>query len=367
MQASASVTGSGETRANRAFEAYKRRSRFGNLDGLRFLCILMVIWHHLPKGGMELPQLLTRGFLGVDFFFVLSGYLITTLLLREREATGAISLKGFYVRRLLRIVPVYFFVVTCVAVYFIGVKGETGYLELLPFYYLFLSNFLVDDIPLLTITWSLSVEEQYYLLWPLLLLLLRKTWLIPVGLVLVSLNVAGALGAFGTSSTQMGPLIWKLPNSTYAPIILGSILAIMLNGRLGFSFWHSVASSRIAAIAGLLALGIIFEFGPADVRGWTNLVIHLGMVYVLAALVIREDTLISPVLKQGLVARIGVVSYGIYLYHLIALDVMTRVLAMFGTDSLFILMIGYFALAYFISEISFRTLEAWFQRFRPKS
>lgn len=349
-----------------AFAAYKARTRFGNLDGLRFVCISMVIWHHLPKMGIELPQLFGRGFLGVDFFFVLSGYLITTLLLRESEKTGRISLKNFYIRRLVRIVPVYFFVVTLVAVYFIGVKGHTEYLQLLPFYYLFLSNFLAQDIPLLTITWSLSVEEQYYLIWPLLLILLPRAWLIPVSLLFVVLNVVGALGAFGPGGAELGPLLLKLPNSTYAPIILGSVAAVMLHTMRGFAIWHAVAASRFAALLGLIALCLIFQFGPGDVRGWPNLVIHLTMVYVLVALVVQEETVLAPLLRQPLIMRVGVVSYGIYLYHLIALTVMTKAMEVFGTDSRWLLLISYFALAYVMAEISFRTVEAWFQRFRPK-
>lgn len=87
------------------------------------------------------PLLLTRGFLGVDFFFVLSGFLITTLLLRETAQRGRFSLRDFYRRRIVRIVPVYFFVVTIASVYSVLIKGETQYAGLVPYYYLFLSNF----------------------------------------------------------------------------------------------------------------------------------------------------------------------------------------------------------------------------------
>ena len=114
-----------------AHAAYRDRRRFGNLDGLRFICIFMVLWHHFtPFPYLEQWMGFRRGFLGVDFFFVLSGFLITTLLLREASQTGRISLRNFYLRRILRIVPVYFFVVTCVSAYYILVKGRTELLEL---------------------------------------------------------------------------------------------------------------------------------------------------------------------------------------------------------------------------------------------
>lgn len=103
------------------YAAFLDRRRFGSLDGLRFFCILAVLWHHSPVlGAMQAPpEFLTRGFLGVDFFFVLSGFLITTLLLREQASTGRFSLSGFYRRRFLRIVPAYLVLVTAVSAWFV--------------------------------------------------------------------------------------------------------------------------------------------------------------------------------------------------------------------------------------------------------
>lgn len=326
----------------------------------------MVIWHHVPKTGIDLPQLFGRGFLGVDFFFVLSGYLITTLLLREAEATGRISLKNFYMRRLVRIVPVYFFVVTCVAIYFIGIKGQTEHLEILPYYYLFLSNFLLFDIPLLTVTWSLAVEEQYYMLWPLLMVLLPRAWLIPVSLVFVAVNVVFGAGLIDLYGPLVGPLRFGLPNSTYAPIVLGSVAALMLHNERGFGVLHALASSRFAVVAGFAVLLLIFQFGPGDVRGLQNLAIHLTMTYIVACLVVREDTILSPILTFRPIARVGVVSYGIYLYHLIALEILKQGTEAVGMYDPYLILGGYFVLSYIMAEISFRTLEAWFQRFRPR-
>lgn len=92
----------------------------------------MVLWHHAQPIKVQGLPILDRGFLGVDFFFVLSGFLITTLLLREADRYGSFSLKNFYLRRIIRIIPVYFFVVTGVSVYYILIEGQTEYLELLP-------------------------------------------------------------------------------------------------------------------------------------------------------------------------------------------------------------------------------------------
>ena len=351
-----------------AHEAYRSRRRFGNLDGLRFICISMVLWHHNAPLWEEDLMLATRGFLGVDFFFVLSGFLITTLLLRERAERGEFSMRNFYLRRILRIVPVYFFVVTAVASYYILVQGQTDLLRLLPFYYLFLSNFLTEHIPLLTITWSLSVEEQYYMLWPLILLVLPPRLLVPVCLALIALNVALALDLFGIDPVAAGPLLFTLPNATYAPIIMGSLAAVILHHRRGFDAAFAAAGWPGAAVAGFAVLVAVLQFGPGNLIGLPNLAVHTMMTFILVALVVREETAITPFLAHPLVARIGVVSYGMYLYHLIALDIVNRTGRILGIEPSTWTVLGlYFVLSWLIAELSFRTLEAWFQRYRPKS
>lgn len=93
------------------YEHYRATSRFGSLDGLRFLCIAAVLWHHSPMLMQVTLPLLKHGHLGVHFFFILPGYLISTLLLNEEDRTGGINLLGFYWRRALHILPVYFLVV----------------------------------------------------------------------------------------------------------------------------------------------------------------------------------------------------------------------------------------------------------------
>lgn len=156
-----------------AYQRFLGQRYFASLDGVRCLSIGAVLWHHSPAfdPATESVRLLLRGYLGVDLFFVLSGFLITTLLLREEVRNGRISISGFYRRRALRILPVYFLLVTVLSIYYIWIKGEVQYGPMVPYYYLFLANFLIGDIPLLAPTWSLSVEEQYYLVWPLVILL----------------------------------------------------------------------------------------------------------------------------------------------------------------------------------------------------
>jgi len=370
---SGSIAGEG---ASRAHAAYLGTTHFRSLDGLRFLAIAAVLWHHAPVYGAmaDPPRLLERGFVGVDLFFVLSGYLITTLLLREAARDGRFSLAGFYRRRAIRILPVYFVVVTAMGLWFVVVRGQTEYAPLWPFYYLFLSNFLVADIPNLGPTWSLSVEEQYYLIWPLLLLLLPRRAVLPALAVLVAVNVAGAAGLLaplGIVPVEAGVLRLALPNATYAPILMGSAVALLLDRPDGFAAFWRWLGHRMAAPLCLAVVVVLVAVLPEDLRGWPNFVMHLAMCAFVAALVIREDNALAGALSARPVARVGEISYGIYLYHLIALDIVLRLPGLAGVAAAptwwpWAVLVLYTALSLVIAEISFRTLEAWFRRFRTK-
>jgi peptidoglycan/LPS O-acetylase OafA/YrhL len=153
-------------------------TRNAAVDGLRGVAVLIVvIAHSLSTLGAGLPaplQLFSQGSRGVTFFFVISGFLITTILLRERERTGRISLRAFYARRALRILPAFYLFLLVMAVL---VRLDTG-IVVSPGQFLASGLFIYNYTAFpgswwLGHTWSLSVEEQFYLLWPLALILLK--------------------------------------------------------------------------------------------------------------------------------------------------------------------------------------------------
>lgn len=169
---------------------------FPNLDALRFLCFLAVFLSHCFHTEYSYLQeeslykfvdgfLFQHGNLGVNFFFVLSGFLITFLLLKEQNKAGKINAKHFYVRRILRIWPLYyccvffgFVIFPILKTTFGGIPNETAN----PITYLFFVNnfdFIqkgVPDASILGVLWSIAVEEQFYLVWPILFLLLPKKY-----------------------------------------------------------------------------------------------------------------------------------------------------------------------------------------------
>jgi peptidoglycan/LPS O-acetylase OafA/YrhL len=167
-----------------------KKTYFPNLDGLRTIAFLLVFLQHsvsdqLLNGydgviGSFLKMLFRGGATGVSVFFVLSGFLITYLILNEQNSTNGINIKHFYIRRALRIWPLYYAVL--IFVFFIypilrNLAGmESSHAHNIPYYFLFLSNFDIIHIDHyfetmawgpITVTWSVAVEEQFYLTWPL--------------------------------------------------------------------------------------------------------------------------------------------------------------------------------------------------------
>ena len=358
------------------YHEYLSRKHFGSLDGLRFVCILLVLWHHSPAfGTIENPlRILTRGFSGVDFFFVLSGFLITTLLLREQAQHGSFSLRGFYFRRALRILPVYYLVVTAVSVYFVLWKGYDQYAAMVPYYYGFFANMLKSDIPLLSPTWSLSVEEQFYLLWPLALMLLPniarvQAWFLAL---LVTLCLVGMLGwhtYFGISSYETSIAIWKISVGGFSAILIGALCAVLLHSKTGFSVLFSLCGARWMPVIGVAVLLTLYQMLPSALWGLPTTVMHLTMAVILVSIVVREDHVLARLFQMSLIRRIGQISYGVYLYHLIALHISHEVLAPFGITretgpwAISLLML---VMAVVISEISFRYYETPFLRLRHR-
>lgn len=350
---------------------YLGTRHFGSLDGLRFLCIAMVLWHHGPLldsiGMQAWSGIAGRGFTGVDFFFVLSGFLITTLLLREETRNGRFSLLGFYWRRALRILPPYYLVVTLIGAYYVLLQGRDDLRPLWPLYYVFTANFMVADIPMLSPTWSLSVEEQFYLMWPLLLLCIPRRLILPALFCLISFNIIGSSGfsgKFGIQGFDLGPLYISMP--PYAPILIGAGSAILLHSPRGFAFLWRFLGHPITPLLAFSTLATALLFLPEDLRGWPGLVMHLIMALCLISITIREDHWLRPLLSLRLVMRIGAISYGIYLYHLIGRHIAVTVLGDALGNNMVLIFVTYVLISLLIAEISFRYFESPFLALRHR-
>lgn len=351
----AAARGSAEGR----YAAFSATRRFTSLDGLRCLSILPVIWHHsTPR---QLDGLLGKGPLGVHLFFAISGFLITTLLLRERERHDAISLRGFYARRSLRIFPLYYLVLGLYAIrgwlFMAPSPLREHFFRSLPFYATYTGNWCVDyavSHPVVFgFSWSLATEEQFYLLWPP-VLALSKSWRLPALFmaVLFGLDFLAERGNFVGLLGNEG-LALNMLTSISAPICLGSLLAIALAEPRSFRWLRGLLGSSLSAPAALGALALlIYVDGPL-------LAIHLAMTALVGAVCIRPDHGLAFGLDARVPRFIGEVSYGIYLWH-VSLITAVRLLWP-GSSSLFVFVLAALG-SIAVATLSYRLFERRFLR-----
>jgi len=297
------------------YQRFRRARYFSSLDGLRCLSIVPIVWHHscpsAPAG------LLGKGPSGVQLFFAISGFLITTLLLRERSDTGRIALGRFYLRRSLRIFPLYFAVLALVTC-FTWLAAQPGpqrehFFESLPFYVTYTCNWFVDwEAPhpiTFAFAWSLATEEQFYLVWPWALRWSRGT-LVPAACMLVALLFDQAAEGLWPLAFPNGELRTTMASSISSAIGLGSVGAILLHSRRGFAWAWRVLGHRFSAPV-LLAL----VFAELYANRVPHLAFHLTLAALVGACVIREDHGLARWLDATWPAHVGKVSYGMYLLH----------------------------------------------------
>jgi len=335
-----------------AYAAFQATRTFGSLDGLRAISILAVLWHHTDRGAGG-SILNARGFLGVDLFFVISGFLIVTLLLRERKRTGDISLKGFYFRRFLRIFPPYYLVLAVISLTAWLKPGHNSeaVLTQLPWSVFYLSNMVHMESGFLSITWSLSTEEQFYMVVPALQKYAGRLfrWVLPALYVLVSLPPFGLFPDL--------PLPSFFRQTTFGPILLGVMLAHLLDHPRAFARLWPVLGHRLATLGAALLVVLALAQPAADISGWPRVTIHWSMAVLLATCVVRERHALEPILKLWPMRRIGVVSYGIYLYHMLVWYFVDRAMQRLGLSSQPLFFVANTLGSWLVAELSFRYFE----------
>jgi peptidoglycan/LPS O-acetylase OafA/YrhL len=302
-------------------ESFRRTSYFRSLDGLRALSILPVVWHHATPH--QLDGVLGRGPLGVDLFFAISGFLITTLLLREREEHGGVALGAFYARRSIRIFPLYYVVLAGFVLHALFLRDpgpvRDHFLRSLPWYATYTSNWFVDNSVahsvVFSFAWSLAAEEQFYLGFPWVLRVTKG--LVPAVLFMATVVLLDQAAERGWVTGA--PLVMRMLRSLATPIALGSLAALALRTRL-FPHLDLVLGQRAspAILLGLVVLGAVLP--------WSLWVVHLLMTALVVSCCLREDHLLSSVLGSRPLRHVGLVSYAMYLLNVPAIQLAKRLL-----------------------------------------
>ena len=340
-----------------AFLTFTSTKYFSGLDALRAISVLAVIWTHVT--GPHHVHFLNQGNRGVDLFFAISGFLITTLLLREHRQTGRISLSNFYIRRTLRIFPLYYAVLAlyCILVYFTlrGTPKGAEFWHNLPAFATYTTNWFVsaeragDYGVTFYFSWSLAAEEQFYLFWPPLLMLVlwqgAKNWA-------PAFSVLFILGFQLATQTQGSADIVRAVFASIAPAILwGVLFGVFLNDQRTFCAFWAFLGNKLVAPATLVLLLAMLQLEPN--RFLTNSI----MALLVATVCIQENTFLHPVLKWRPAIFIGTISYGIYLMHMLAANVVRKFVGhSFGIDvfvgtTLLVVVLAYLSYRFFESPI----------------
>jgi peptidoglycan/LPS O-acetylase OafA/YrhL len=295
------------------------------LDGLRGVSILLVYVHHLYH------PFLPGGFFGVDIFFVLSGFLITSLLVQEWNRKGSISLKNFYIRRALRLMPgVLLLVLLTGGFAFVFLSGKRAIqtyqgiwltLSYASNWFYAFGSFSASNP--LGITWSLAIEEQFYLTWPIMLYLalrlrLGRRWILcglGVAIFIIALH-RKMLAAQGANILRL----YYASDTRADSILIGCILGLSVSWSL---LPHD--NKRVEIYMRSLAAGaVIFLAYMVGTASWADSMLYLNWGYTLiavsAALILNVLILWPPklallILKFTPLVWIGRVSYGLYLWH----------------------------------------------------
>ncbi|MFZ6722290.1 acyltransferase family protein [Undibacterium sp. Ji49W] len=332
--------------------AYLSTKKFGSLDGLRAISIFAVIWHHTAPASVN-HVMASIGAQGVQLFFAISGFLITTLLLRERERNGKIDIKAFYLRRALRIFPLYY---GTLALYIVVVAmlerhsqyGQAFFSNLI-YFATYTSNLFVplDGRVIFYFSWSLAAEEQFYLIWPPLLILTGSIKNASLALISVLfLCIAGQL--MENAFLSAVPL----------PIVIGALLAIALNDE---TFFNSLLKILGQPWSGsVIAVCLLANLASNALPSFISSLLFSALV---GSCVVKEDHLFGKLLRASPIAYIGSISYGMYMLHMLCKNLVVKVFKLIGVvDTGITTFILTSLLAIILARISFIYYESWFLR-----
>lgn len=303
--------------------AAKSSGRIASLDGLRAISILLVILGHLyGTAGLPAPVqsslAFIRGYvdianLGVRVFFVISGFLITGLLLKEAEESGTIRLSRFYLRRAMRIFPAYFALLAAVAV-----SARLGWIQLASGDMIHALTYTMNYSPerswSLGHLWSLAVEEQFYLLWPAALLLLgvRRAFWVAAAFILAAPIIR--LGGWYVYPAGLQAGIGETFETVGDALAVGCVLAGVRDVLWRWQWYRQILTSLWFVPAAILAAAVLRHWFRLDLLVGTS-AMNFAIAFAIDRSIRLSDVGFGRFLNLRFVSWIGVLSYSIYLWQ----------------------------------------------------
>jgi peptidoglycan/LPS O-acetylase OafA/YrhL len=274
-----------------------------------------------------------HGHHGVTLFFAISGLLITTLLLREHDRHGAIDLRAFYIRRSLRIFPLYYAVLLTYVVLVYLIERDNGFgqefFSNLKYFATYTSNWFValDVRTVFYFSWSLAAEEQFYLVWPPLMKKLgTRARGLAVAAGLVVLLAAAELALPWVMGADRASQVLRIVQTVPLAIVAGVAAALLLHDKAAFErCWPWVAGTRWHSLFWLVA-----AVAAAVAPGSSLAASHLGFALLVASCCMREDHVLARLLLLRPMVYVGTISYGLYLLNLLCKQVVLRAAGLAG-------------------------------------
>jgi len=303
------------------------KKKFGyvpELDGMRGVAILAVMIFHAGA------PFLQGGFIGVDIFFVLSGFLITSLIINEYDSSSSLNLKNFYMRRLIRLAPALFLlllVFTLLSALLLSKdKAQSNHIDtIISLFYM--SNwaraFSIHPPDYLGHTWSLSIEEQFYILWPLTLLGLLRTFTNRWVIAFIAFSFAISAWLLRIYLIDNGSSFERLYNGldTRADtLMMGCALGVILSSGLLSNKIQLVLSKWLSILAPCVILCLVFisitmTWTNPKMYYWVFFAVEIFTVIILLHLFVNRDSFIHKLLSMKWIVWVGSISYGLYLWH----------------------------------------------------
>lgn len=321
------------------------------LDGIRAVAVLLVMACHA-----KVPALV-GGFLGVDIFFVLSGYLISTLLLQEIDQTGQVKLTAFWRRRMVRLFPA---MAVLVAAFLCAAPWLGRSIESVIAFSVASLLYLTDYLIVFTGSsihlghlWSLAVEAKFYIIWPCLLVVCARS-MQPRSLAWGIFLLAVAATAWRIFNAQMVPweMVYYRFDTRLSGLLAGSALAAAM--RAG---WRPTLPCSAGFLCIALAPLLSRQFADPDMLTWIPITVELATVLLILA--VQEDGPIARALASRPMIWLGGLSYGIYLWHYPIM----RILRDEAMHWAVVLLIGA-ATSFALAWLSLHTIERWARRYR---
>jgi peptidoglycan/LPS O-acetylase OafA/YrhL len=366
----------------------KKRIFFPNLDGLRFFCFLSVFLFHSfytefdSLKNTEVYTLIKKnifgnGNLGVNFFFVLSGFLITWLLIEEKTAHKNIDIKSFWIRRILRIWPLYFFCVFFGFVIFPLIKtcfGQVSNETADPLYYLTFTNnfdFIKKGLPdasVLGVLWSIAIEEQFYFIWPIMLYILPVKHYMKMFLVII----AGSL-LFRTIYYD-GAIFEYHTFSCIGDLTIGALGASICRNRNFMNRIENLHKVTIIFIYILFFSIFIFRDEILSSGYYIKIFERSFIACVILMIILEQNFAKNSFYKMSdfkQISKLGTISYGLYCLHFIGILItITLSKELHLNESLWSVLIAEtiasLAITIILSRMSYRWFETPFLKLKEK-